>query len=329
MKVNEQEELYKILWHYGLLPESNSQKIICPFHADENPSLLINFQKGSWYCFGCQKSGYAQDFVKYMNPGMDDLSAYREMRRILKTETQNVFVNKIQIKGKTSKGNRELYAMSYDYFHGLKKINWNKTYDFEEYSEVKEYMLNRGFTPEILTKVDARLTFNVSYPIIFPMLDNGKFKGYVCRTNLPSIEKKRKYLYNDGFSRSNTLVGNYGSKNYVFVVEGYMDRLKFLQYGEENVVAILGWKMSQNQEQKLKKAGVKYVISALDNDESGKRGTRYLRTIFPTTRFTYLKHIKDPGEMTQEEFNKMYQRTMKKFIEDKERRKQHGIAGQH
>ena len=145
------------------------------------------------------------------------------------------------------------------------------------------------------------------------MLDNGKFKGWVCRTMLKAIEEKRKYLYNEGFSRATTLVGNYGTKDYVFVVEGYMDRLKFVQFGVDNVVSILGWKMSSQQIQKLKDKGIRRVISALDNDSCGRRGTEFLKQHFDVTRFSYLKGVKDPGEMNQETFNKMYNRTMQNF----------------
>ena len=49
------------------------------------------------------------------------------------------------------------------------------------------------------------------------MIDNGKFKGWVCRTTDKDIEKKRKYLYNKGFRRAETLVGSYGLKPYVFM----------------------------------------------------------------------------------------------------------------
>ena len=152
------------------------------------------------------------------------------------------------------------------------------------------------------------------------MLDNGKFRGWVCRTMRKDIEAKRKYLYNEGFSRVSTLVGDYGSEKYVFVVEGYMDRAKFLQFGVTNVVAILGWKMSEEQERKLKEKGITDVISALDNDECGRKGTKYLKSIFNVTRFTYLKGIKDPGDMTEDKFKKMYSRTMKIYRDKKGRK---------
>jgi DNA primase len=98
-----------------------------------------------------------------------------------------------------------------------------------------------------------------------------------------------------------------------------MDRLKFVQFGVDNVVAILGWKMSREQEKKLRDAKVEYIISALDNDTCGKKGTEYLKNIFPSKviRFTYLKGIKDPGEMTKELFDKMYTKTMNKLKESR------------
>jgi len=99
-----------------------------------------------------------------------------------------------------------------------------------------------------------------------------------------------------------------------------MDRLKFVQFGEDNVVAILGWKMSLQQIQKLKDRGITKVISALDNDECGRKGTKFLEQHFEVTRFKYLKGIKDPGDMTQELFDKMFKKTME-IYKSKTRRK--------
>lgn len=309
-------ELAKVLWYYNLIPDiaSSTQKIVCPFHSDVNPSMIANFEDGSWFCFGCGESGDAIKFVKLMEKiqnGYNDLQAYKKYLHILKSDKcSDISLNINRIKKKAPQ--KELYDQAYDYYHGLKKVNWRDS-DESEVIEAKSYMKNRGFKPKTLHKCQAKVTYNKSYGIIFPMLDNGKFKGWVCRTMIKSIEQKRKYLYNEGFSRATTLVGNYGLKDYVFVVEGYMDRLKFVQFGEENVVAILGWKMSSEQIKKLKDAGVTKVISALDNDECGKKGTKYLEKFFDVTRFSYLKGVKDPGEMTQESFDKMFRRTMEKF----------------
>ena len=304
-------DLAKVLWYYNILPEYDGYtfKIVCPFHEDVNPSMIINLENGSWYCFGCGQSGDASKFVALME-NQNDLKSYQKFLRILKSDK----CSSIKIKGhrRPLQGSvRDLYNEAYDYYHGLAKVNWEASGGLaDEIVEAKEYMISRGFDCKVLVKSKCKVTYNPSYQVIFPILDNGKFKGWVCRTTKKEIEEKRKYLYNKGFHRSNTVVGDYGSKDWVIVVEGFMDRLKFLQFGVDNVVAIFGWTMSIEQEQKLKSAGIKYIISALDNDKSGRKGTKYLQTRFKTVRFKYLKGFKDPGEMGKDKFEKMFNKTM-------------------
>lgn len=310
------EELAKVLWYYNLIPDTTSlsQKIVCPFHDDVNPSMIVNLEDGSWYCFGCGQAGDAKRFVQLMERkynSANDLQAYQKYLKILKSDkVSDIHLDIAQSKSKPLQ--RDLYNQAYDYYHGLAKVNWIDS-DESEVVSAREYMTSRGFSPETLIKTKAKVTYSHSYGIIFPMLDNGKFKGWVCRTMIKEIEKRRKYLYNEGFSRATTLVGDYGKKDYVIVVEGYMDRLKFVQCGEDNVVAILGWKMSAQQIQKLKDKGIKRVISALDNDVCGKKGTEFLRQHFEVIRWCYLKGLKDPGDMTQETFNKMSKKTKSKL----------------
>lgn len=308
--------LAKVLWYYNLISDTTTlvQKIVCPFHEDVNPSMNVYLEDGSWFCFGCGESGDAVKFVKKLEAklnGLNDLQAYRKYLQILKSKKcSGIKLNVSPAKRKSFQ--RDLYNEAYDYYHGLARVDW-RSEDSEEVSEARTYMSERGFKPRTLNLCRAKVTYNRSYGLIFPMLDNGKFKGWVCRTMIKSIEERRKYLYNEGFSRATTLVGDYGSKDYVIVVEGYMDRLKLVQCGEMNVVAILGWKMSPQQIQKLKDKGITKVISALDNDECGRKGTRFLRQHFDVTRWCYLKGIKDPGDMTQESFDRMFRRTMQKF----------------
>lgn len=315
---NEGTKLAKVLWYYNLVPDigSPTQKIVCPFHGDVNPSLLVNVEEGSWFCFGCQRAGNAEKFVLEMERkyhGLNDLQAYKQYLRILKSDKcSNIKVDPLVIK-KAKVPQKQLYDEAYDYYHGLRTIDWR--YDLEdEVEECYRYMNARGFSAETLNVCKAKVTYNNQYGIIFPMLDNGKFKGWVCRTTLKDVEQRRKYLYNEGFSRATTLCGEYGKHDWVIVVEGYMDRLKFVQNGVTNVVAILGWKMSQQQESKLKAAGVRYILSALDNDECGRKGTMHLKSVFGVRnvfRWQYLKGVKDPGEMLPNTFQKMYHKSLR------------------
>lgn len=311
-------ELAKVLKYYGILPYSSIavQKIVCPFHDDANPSLSVDLENNTWYCFGCGKFGDAKRFVKLMEKkyhNLNDLDALILYNNVIKSEQySDISLTRFV---KTRKPNRQLYDEAYDYYHGLSKIDWRNPGESMEVLEASQYMKSRGYSPSTLNKVKAKITYNSQYGLIFPMLDNGKFRGWVCRTMRKDIEAKRKYLYNTGFSRATTLCGDYGKKDYVVIVEGYMDRLKFVQCGieEDNVVAILGWKISDEQCNKLKAKGINKVISALDNDKSGRKGTNYLRTLFKVTRFRYLKGYKDPGEMSKETLYKCYKKTLLDF----------------
>ena len=311
MKIGGQE-LAKVLMYFDLIPDLKSeQKILCPFHPDENPSMIVKLVEGQYFCFGCQESGDALKFVQTMYRGkLNDLEACKLFVEILKSD--KVRCVKVSRMHRKRKDKQEAILKSKMYYYGLKTIDWEND-NLDEVIECGDYMEQRGFTKRTLTKCKAKVTFNKMYPIIFPMKDNGTFKGWVSRTTNKRIEKRRKYLYNEGFSRATTLCGTYDDKSPVYIVEGYMDMLKLKQFGVRNVVAILGWKISREQIDKLKRCGVKHVVSALDNDECGNKGSKYLRNYFKVTRFCYQKGIKDPGEMNVRMFNKMNSKTLKEY----------------
>lgn len=325
---NEQTKLARVLYYYNLIPDMTlKQKIVCPFHADVNPSLNIRLDEGIWSCFGCGVTGDAWTFTQMMESkynGLNDLQAYKKYLKILKSKCCSKIHITPNSKARAKKHSRVQYVEAYDYFHGLCKGRWRyPEHMSDEQLRGLIYMQERGYTAKTLDMVDARFNeVNAHYKLLFPIMDNGKFKGWVSRTMDEEIAKKRKYLYNVGFERVNSCVGDYGiertGKDYVFIVEGYMDRLRFVQQGINNVVAIFGWKIAQEQREKLLNAGVKYFISALDNDECGRKGTDYLQRVFGSdnvVRWRYLKCVKDAGDMDSELFKRMYNKTMLKYNE--------------
>lgn len=293
--------LAKVIYYYGL-SDLNEIKIICPFHKDVNPSLQLDYETGKWFCYGCGRSGDALGFVKNIEQ-CSDLDACKKLVKIIKSKkVREIKARQVAVKHRSD--NMQSLNEASDDYYGLRSVDWN---DVEgEVLEIKSYMQKRGFTPETLNKAKAKYTYKYAYPIMFPLLDNGEFKGWVCRTNVKSVEQKRKYLYNTGFSRSTTLVGDYKGKSTVMVVEGYMDMLKMKQFGVKHVVAILGWKATDNQIAKLKEQGVVNIISALDTDECGQKGSRYLENFFNVVRFQYPEGVKDAGDLTKEQFEKAY-----------------------
>lgn len=306
------KELAKVLFYYGLIEDvkSDEYKIVCPFHEDVNPSMIIDLHEGKYYCFGCGESGDAVSFVRKMNKDKNDLESLKIYFKILKSDKCEKV--KISHKKKKKKPSKQALIEAKDYYYGLSKTDWLNDKS-EDVVKARRYMLKRGFKPRTLKMCKAKVNYNSSYGLIFPMLDNGKFHGWVCRTMKKEVEKKRKYLYNEGFSRKNTLVGDYKKGKPLYIVEGYMDMLKIKQNGVNNVVAILGWKISEEQVKKIKDEGITHVISTLDNDECGREGTKVLRKYFTVTRFRYIKNIKDPGEMNEQLFKKMNNKTLEEY----------------
>ena len=303
------ENLAKVLHYYNLYEPSSKYKIVCPFHNDVNASLLINLDEGRYFCFGCNRNGGALEFVKDANPVLNDLEAMKLYYKILHSKKVAGITYNKQVNIKKQKKEKALeQVIAKDYYFNLKTINWYKVKD--EDLDIRDYMLNRGFQIKTLNRCKAKLTYNPSYPIIFPMNDMGEFRGWVCRTNVPEIESKRKYLYNKGFSRASTLVGRYDNST-VVLVEGYMDYLKMKQFGLKYVAAILGWKITSQQIMKLKDKGVKNIVSALDTDDCGQKGTKYLEKHFNVVRFQFPETIKDPGDLNKKTFKEAVEKTKK------------------
>ena len=209
-------ELEKILFYYGIPIDGDKYKIICPFHEDKNPSMIVDLSNNFYYCFGCNASGDAFNFFKNMeqkrNKNLDDIQLLRLYMQI----TNNTIENK-KIKNICTNKNKDdiIYItqqkiIAEDYYNGLNKIDW-----FEINDNIKQYMKHRGFTSATLNYAKAKININDKYPIIFPILDENEFSGWVCRTDKKEIEEVRKYLYNKGFSRRNTLNGYYHSKTVV------------------------------------------------------------------------------------------------------------------
>jgi len=59
----------EIVKRYGfnLVISGNSYKILCPFHTEKTPSLLLNDQRGTYYCFGCGESGNIYTLFKFLD----------------------------------------------------------------------------------------------------------------------------------------------------------------------------------------------------------------------------------------------------------------------
>lgn len=296
---NSPQFMAKVLNAYGI--DFTQSKIICPFHGDVNPSMTIDLAKIRVYCFGCQKPYGPMEFIKASEPNLNTLQIYKRMAEI--NNGIKIDIKPQHIRDNSSVDFEQFRVQASDYYFNLPKTDWVNG----EWTDELDYMSDRGFSPRLLNRCGAKINYNAWYPIIFPLMDNGDFRGWVCRTTSKEVEAKRKYLYNTGFRRSTCLCGVYNKRSPLILVEGYMDSLKLRQAGLRNVVALLGWKASAEQTQKIKAAGITHIISALDNDKAGIEGDTYLRTLGfkKVDRWKFYKGQKDPGDQTTDQIIKI------------------------
>lgn len=323
----------KILDYYGIRYTRAGAKlrIRCPFHAEQNASCVINTVNFSWYCFGCAKHGDLFSFLAEI-----DASKFGKLNGLQKLAECAIIIRKAKAgqigdyirccraeagkEGEEQEQEQERLK-AWQYYAGLPSVDWESIAcrsagDFET---AKNYIFERGFEPWLLNKCKCKFDYRHDYPLIFPICENGIFRGWVARTITPGHEPK--YLYNHGFAKRDCLAGLYGSGDTVAVTEGLLDRLKLNQFGlVKDAVALLGWHLSERQEAKLKKKGVKFVLCALDNDDAGQRGLLRIKESFAVYRFRFPPGVKDLGELSGRELQNVCATNLKLF----ERWKKHG-----
>lgn len=305
------------LWYEG-----DKYKVVCPFHEDINPSMIINKDTACGFCLAESRTYNAADFYKLLfnrenGRDPDDLETLLGLYKLATKYDQNdeyleAFQTPTLKTGNyTGRSPEELEGYRIkrqDEFDMIPSIKWTKPKEIveggrrlrtaEAMKEVIDYMGERGFTPEFMDKMKIKFDVNApSYRLCIPVFDNGKFMGTVSRTiNSKWHEKNRKYLYNKGFSRYNTIMGHYGKesklkvKNLVVVVEGVFDYMRLRALGMANVVCIFGSSVTEGQAKKLKEAGVKIIVSCFDNDTAGHEAGNKLKVLCNEKGFMFVNY---------------------------------------
>jgi hypothetical protein len=163
---------------------------------------------------------------------------------------------------------------------------------------VKKHLLTRGFAerdierfflaPESGGEAKAlHLSVGLSHRLTIPLRDPfGRIQGFAFRTIDPIKEKKGKYLYSSGLSRSRMLFNLRAVRGDqdLIIVEGLFDALYARALGRENVVALGGTSFNEDQLKTAIKFGAKKITLCLDSDEAGKTATKAIITLFNRVR---------------------------------------------
>jgi DNA primase len=257
----------------------------CPFH-DHNyrsGSLCVNPGKQQFICYVCGAGGSIRKI--FYQAGLDVGDLYSQIK------TKDDF-------------SLALAEMLKDFIPKEEEKNKSDISEIEKYSYSHPYLINRGFTKEILAKNYVgfnRENARVTIPILF----NGKYHGVIQRT---VVDEMPRYLYPENLQKS---ILTYNAKplelknNDVEIwCEGSLDALKAAQCGYR-ARAILGGFVSTHQ-LKMINNSPKTIILAFDNDKAGNDATNNLLDRTPKANIYVFKHgdHKDIGELNQEQLDK-------------------------
>ncbi len=304
---------------------------LCPFHNEKSPSFSVSETKQIFHCFGCGVGGDVIGFVKKIE-NIDfkeavEMLADRVNIELPKFETSEEEQKQILLKEKVFKVN-EVTAEWYhenlykptakpaqDYVkkrrmdnETLKKfqIGYAGNYD-DLYRELKR----RGFQDEeifasklVVTSKNGTPTDAFKKRLMFPIMDVKNrviaFGGRALDDSKPKyINSPDTVCYNKGRNLFALNIAKKTEKDFLIMVEGYMDAISLHQRGIDNAVASLGTALTQQQARLLKRYKSKIIIG-YDADAAGQgatmRGLEILQDLGYDIRILQLEGAKDPDE---------------------------------
>ena len=173
------------------------------------------------------------------------------------------------------------------------------------------YYINRGYTPEVLTKFDIGLCDKKNKPmsgrVVVPIYDEGyNYIGCIGRACYSDMNPK--WMHSKGFRKSSYLYGLNMAKDKILetgvavLVEGQGDVWRMHEAGVENTVGIFGSNLSDDQLVLLEQSGALNLIILTDYDEAGHRAADHIIKKCGR-RFNYYRpqiSEKDVGDMSIE-----------------------------
>ena len=268
---------------------------LCPFHADNNPSMSVSTRLDMFQCFVCKKAGNVFNFIA----GMENITYGEAINKLAQEDGYEVrSVERIDPNLK----NYEVMSLAVKYYQNNinSVLGENAIFYLQERKidreTIKKFELGvsiskQPLTPFLLnqydlnTLIDLGLTstsekdvFNdrIMIPIhdlygnpigfgarIYQTKDSSKY----VNTKATKIFDKGNILYN--YHRAHQ---NLSKEDSIIIMEGYFDVIRASTIGVNHCVAPMGTSLTKNHIQILKKI-TKHVILCFDGDEAGKMAT--------------------------------------------------------
>lgn len=285
-------------------------KAVCPFHHEKTPSFMVSPDRQIYHCFGCHSGGNLFRFLMQY----ERMQFFEAVEVLAKkagvtlpetkkcdAETENFvtqlykvnelaalfYAQNLNSDGSSSVAKKYLAKRGIKeetiqlFKLGLAADRWNALIDHSRPKGVNLSLLEKAGL--ILPKENGGYYDRFRNRIIFPIFDIKSkplgFGGRVLDDSLPKyinspetpVYIKGRNLYGLNFSRDSIR-----EKDFVVIVEGYLDFIMPYQEGLTNIVASLGTALTYEQIRLLKRY-THNVVMVYDADEAGQLAT--LRTL--------------------------------------------------
>jgi len=258
-----------------------------------------------------QRGGIALSFLEASGKAEDE----KKQRLFQINETAAEYYHHLLSSTKEGEGARDYLAKRKVTPETIKEFRLGFSPDTWE--TLKNYLLGKGYTEKKL--VEAGLIIEkeegVGYDrfrnrLMFPICDDrGRVTGFGARVLDDSLPKYINSPQTSIFDKSSSLYGidraksAIRKKNFVIIVEGYMDVLTAHQHGWQNVVGSMGTSLTEKQVEGIKKL-TNNITLALDADLAGEEATLRGRAILTYSNteanVILLPPGKDPDEVISE-----------------------------
>ena len=304
--------------YYQLKFTNNGHELVgpCPLpdHAgdrDNTNAFHISLDKNVFNCLTHCGGGNIIDFVRLMEQLPDNKDGFRDAAVLLqqkflknKTDKHKPKSNKTETP-KKEKPAKDLTNQPLT-FSLEKRIKYDHPWLIDEKQFPLELLKQYG-----IGWCKAGL---MAGRIVFPIHNQtGELVAYAGRALTEADEAKRgKYLFPSGFNKSLELWNFYRVKEKhklirdfgLIIVEGFTDALRLIEHNFLNVVALMGWSMSAEQQHLILSLTDKIALF-LDNDDAGKEATKKIHQKLIHHAFVkVVSYPDDPAKIQPEHFTK-------------------------
>jgi DNA primase len=339
-EVKQRLDIVELVSEYVTLQKAGRNfKGLCPFHSEKHPSFFVFPEQQSWHCFGaCGTGGDIFSFIM-KKEGVDFGPALR-----LLAQRVGVTLGPREAESKVENEKKErlfkINKAATEYYHHLllstktgeaarsylarRKVIPETIKDFrlgfspDAWEPLKNYLLGKGYPEEELVKAGLIVEKEEggSYDrfrnrLMFPICDiQDRVTGFGARVLDDSLPKYINSPQTSIFDKSSILYGLDMAKsairkrNFVIIVEGYMDVLTAHQNDWQNVVGSMGTSLTEKQVEGIRRL-TNNITLALDADLAGEeatlRGKAILAYSNAEANVILLPPGKDPDEVIRED----------------------------